>query len=268
MLTFDISNTSINFLDVIIFKNESRIMFKVYQKPLNKYSYIPNISSHPRSLLKGWITGEFVRYIRLSSQLEDFEYISSLFFQRLEKRGYSKFFINKVRFSEKIQKFVEKRYNLPTKKNPDNPIFELGALSRLQSIRTKQNLTKNFTTNRPQDKMYFVIRFSNQPEISEWFRLKFQELSSQILTQMHQPIEFKTSFSRNKNLLQIVSSSSLDKDQIKLIDSFESEQVGLEHTEISSISGQYSKKPVQILDAQKTKEPAVGCEPLQSTNHR
>jgi hypothetical protein len=51
-----------NFLDLNIEINHSGLQFSTFQKPLNLHLYIPPLSAHPQSCLKGLIAGELRRY--------------------------------------------------------------------------------------------------------------------------------------------------------------------------------------------------------------
>ena len=63
-ITFDISDSSIPFLDLLLFKDREKntIQFCTFQKPLNKYLYIPFESFHPASNKRAFIKGELMRY--------------------------------------------------------------------------------------------------------------------------------------------------------------------------------------------------------------
>lgn len=91
------------FLDLYItltplstFQDLLTVKFSCYQKPLNKYSYLTDASQHPKSLKRGFIKGELIRYVRNSSRQEDFVNMSFLFRHRLSKRGYSRQFLNTI----------------------------------------------------------------------------------------------------------------------------------------------------------------------------
>jgi hypothetical protein len=62
---------------------------------MNQYSYLPIQSYHPVHNKSGFIKGEGIRYVRLSSHKKDFNNIIELFKLRLLKRGYTLEFINK-----------------------------------------------------------------------------------------------------------------------------------------------------------------------------
>jgi hypothetical protein len=89
-ITTDVSQTSIVFLDLCIYLDttNNKLLTKPFQKPMNQYLYIPYTSYHHRHMMKGWITGELKRYIRLSSRESDFLEIRKKFYDRLSDRGY------------------------------------------------------------------------------------------------------------------------------------------------------------------------------------
>jgi hypothetical protein len=100
-VTYDLSFQSAVFLDLRIFKGDhfattGCLDTEVYQKPMNRYLYIPFRSETPRSTLKGLIKGELLRYIRRSSSLRGFLTIAILFWHRLRARGYPSAFLSKI----------------------------------------------------------------------------------------------------------------------------------------------------------------------------
>ena len=62
--------------------------FSTFQKPLNKYLYIPLESFHPSSNDKAFIKGELMRYVRNSSSFASFAETREKFWKRLRVRGY------------------------------------------------------------------------------------------------------------------------------------------------------------------------------------
>jgi len=97
-LTSEISQKEVNFLDVTLNydKHRAGIQVKVFQKPLNRYLYLPYHSYHPEHNKAGFIKGENIRYVRLSSNPKDCEQIVEQFKFRLQKRGYTLKFINQA----------------------------------------------------------------------------------------------------------------------------------------------------------------------------
>jgi hypothetical protein len=89
-------STSVNFLDLTISfdNNYSKIKTKLYQKPTNKYLYIPPTSSHHKHILINMITNELKRYRLYNSDDIDFSNQVHLFNQRLLARGYNSSFLN------------------------------------------------------------------------------------------------------------------------------------------------------------------------------
>ena len=90
-ITHVISFDRLSYLDTwISISKESphRVEFSTYQKPLNKYLYIPFESFHPNSNKKAFIKGELIRYCRSSSTFKSFNAVRHKFWERLRLRGY------------------------------------------------------------------------------------------------------------------------------------------------------------------------------------
>ena len=104
-LTGSISKEMI-FLDVTVHWNHRThtLVTQVYQKPMNKYPYLPWKSFHTKGMKKGFIKGEAIRYARLSTRKRNFKYLVNLFILRLMKRGYPLSFIRKALSSVEWEK--------------------------------------------------------------------------------------------------------------------------------------------------------------------
>ena len=87
-LTFSISESNISFLDLFLYRDNSVnvLQFSTFQKPLNKYLYIPFESFHPCSNKKAFIKGELMRYARNSSTFRSFSETRDKFWKRLRLR--------------------------------------------------------------------------------------------------------------------------------------------------------------------------------------
>jgi hypothetical protein len=94
--TFTCNAKSSVFLDLEIFKSNQQIAFRVYQKPMNRFLYIPWSSAHPIGAKKGFIIGELTRYARNCTFKLDFLRIRSDFKTRLQLRGYPNAFIETI----------------------------------------------------------------------------------------------------------------------------------------------------------------------------
>jgi hypothetical protein len=99
------SGQSVDFLDLTISvasrETDTLLNVAIYQKPMNRYLYIPPFSYHQQAMFKAFIFSEIRRY-RLSCTLDtDFEHTCSQFNQRLIQRGYagSEFIESKQRFN-------------------------------------------------------------------------------------------------------------------------------------------------------------------------
>ena len=101
-LTWEVSREKVTFLDTVVYMdplNPTRLITRPFQKPLNRYLYIPFTSYHPRHAKRSFIKAELIRYVRLSSKLSHFMDIRRKFFFRLQNRGYPKQFLMDI-FSE------------------------------------------------------------------------------------------------------------------------------------------------------------------------
>jgi len=89
-LTWNIKplTSSTRFLDLTIVIKNNKLSTAIYQKPLNLYLYIPHLSAHPSSCLKGLLTGELNRYWFQNSEEEDFIDVTTKFILRLVQRGH------------------------------------------------------------------------------------------------------------------------------------------------------------------------------------
>ena len=66
---------------------------QLYQKPSNKYLYIPPSSAHKHHVFKNFIVNEIKRYKLFNSNIQDFHTAKSKFLARLLQRGYTPEFL-------------------------------------------------------------------------------------------------------------------------------------------------------------------------------
>ena len=94
VLTYEVSATGPTvFLDLLLIKDDAwrhsgLLSTACYQKPVNRYLYLPFLTEMPRHVLTGFIHGEIIRYIKRCSNLLDFFGMLRLFWTRLSVRGY------------------------------------------------------------------------------------------------------------------------------------------------------------------------------------
>jgi hypothetical protein len=78
-----------NFLDITItLHTDGTFSTRLFEKPENKYLYLPRHSTHPPGNLKGLIYGSINRILRLSSDMKLQEKSVHDFYDRLRARGY------------------------------------------------------------------------------------------------------------------------------------------------------------------------------------
>jgi len=80
---------SVDFLDLNISIENGRIVTRTYEKPLNKFLYIPPTSAHSPGVLKSTIHGNVRRYWFQNSNIEDYKNQVRKFKSRLEARGHA-----------------------------------------------------------------------------------------------------------------------------------------------------------------------------------
>jgi len=123
--------TSGVFLDInLSIQVDGSIQFQLYQKPDNKYLYIPPTSAHDKRLLKNIIVQEIRRYRICNSCDVDFILSILNFKQRLLNRGYDLSYLNPIFYklpdrdillSQLISSKLSNKHN----KTPTNPILVL-----------------------------------------------------------------------------------------------------------------------------------------------
>jgi hypothetical protein len=142
-LTWTLPSLKIDFLDITITNDlkHSKFQTNTFQKPLNKYSYLPFKSYHTLSMKSGFIKGEAIRYARLCSRKKDFNKMIALFTIRLQRRGYPLPFINKslqqVNFKQRTQYIINKK-----KQNQIPYIFKILYNSKVNHQTLREALNK------------------------------------------------------------------------------------------------------------------------------
>jgi hypothetical protein len=100
-LTYELSQRTAIFLDLTIFKGQrfqtKRLLdTKCYQKPMNRYLFMPFNSEHPVACKLSIVHGELRRYIKRSSARDDYIGLAGLLRQRLHLRGFPFWFLAKA----------------------------------------------------------------------------------------------------------------------------------------------------------------------------
>jgi hypothetical protein len=101
-ITSEISEISVHFLDLNISKDVDNtgdrvpLIITTYEKPLNKYLYIPFSSFHTPHVFKGFIKSRLISYMVTNSRFKDFSAMRDKFVKRLLLRGYPRTFLKKI----------------------------------------------------------------------------------------------------------------------------------------------------------------------------
>jgi hypothetical protein len=110
-----------NFLDLSIRIRNNTITTSTFQKTMNLFLYIPALSAHPPSCLKGLITGEVKRYW-LQNNPEEFQKVLTAFIERLLARGHKLQDLIPL-LQEAASKIDQQTNARVTKHSPTNPLF-------------------------------------------------------------------------------------------------------------------------------------------------
>ena len=100
-LTYELSQRTAIFLDLTIFtgrrfQTKRLLDTKCYQKPMNRYLFMPFNSEHPVACKLSIVHGELRRYIKRSSARDDYIGLAGLLRQRLHLRGFPFWFLAKA----------------------------------------------------------------------------------------------------------------------------------------------------------------------------
>ena len=176
--TINQSNTSINFLDLMILKNgTNKLNIRTYQKECNLFQYLHFTSDNPKATLKGLIRGEAIRYVRTNSLKEDYEKQLHLFTLRLKSRNYRPHFITralkKVNYNTRPQylqrstKTTTQLFNRPILKSITPPSYH----------NLKKIILQEFMN-------YNMLKFTNRPL---FVTLKNSTLNDILVRSKHRP---------------------------------------------------------------------------------
>lgn len=94
--TIKYSKEGVEFLDVFAHRHNNQLHFRTYQKPLNKFSYLPHDSTHPDHCKSGFVRGELLRYVRTNTRETDFTTMKHRLYARLLFRGYPRPYLNRI----------------------------------------------------------------------------------------------------------------------------------------------------------------------------
>ena len=99
--TYQVSSLSVDFLDLTIYKGPlfpftNILDTRTYQKSHNLYQYLHYCSNHDKTVYKGIVAGELVRYVRTNTIKDNYTAMTKLLKIRLLARDYPARLIDKV----------------------------------------------------------------------------------------------------------------------------------------------------------------------------
>lgn len=93
-----IHNTSVDFLDLTIFKSGNKLLYKTFIKPTNNLTCLPKTSFHPSHTFKGIVKGTIIRLAKRNYFYSDFEIFLSLHLKNWFKHGYTWRFLRNCKY--------------------------------------------------------------------------------------------------------------------------------------------------------------------------
>jgi len=149
------------YMDLYIFKGNNFfdtgiLSIKVYQKPENRYMYIPYKSAHPRHTIKNYVLGELKRYVRINTEELNYQKIKNNFFLRMRNRGFHKNVLanwfSQVKYSNRA-KFLDD--------NPDDTCYYQGTRETLADttlIKIRETILKETLSTDTRETAEVVFR--------------------------------------------------------------------------------------------------------------
>ena len=97
-----VDKTSLNFLDVTVFKGirfntSKQLDTKVYFKPTDSHQLLHKHSYHPKHTYKGIVKSQIMRFHRICNNKTDFDNACTILFQSLRQRRYSSRFLRTIK---------------------------------------------------------------------------------------------------------------------------------------------------------------------------
>jgi len=119
--TLEVPSTKTNFLDLSLKITNNTITTSTFQKPMNLFLYIPTLSAHPPSCLKGLIIGEVKRYW-IQNNPEGFQKIVTAFIKCLLARGHK--LQDLLPLLQQAASIIDQQTSArATKQSPSNPLY-------------------------------------------------------------------------------------------------------------------------------------------------
>ncbi len=154
--TWEISETSVSFLDILISINGNRLVTSVFYKPTDSHSYLLYSSSHPNHTKRSIPFSQFLRLHRLCSEDEDFHAKS------LEMRD---FFVQRGYPTSLLDTAFSKASQIPRSETLTNPVTNVTESNQIPLVLTFHPF--NFKVRDIIRKNFHILK--NDPETSSIF---------------------------------------------------------------------------------------------------
>ena len=117
-LTYELNDSSIDFLDTTIFKGPDFLTtctfdIKVFFKKTDTHALLHKNSFHPKHTYKGLIKSQLLRFNRICSRPQYFEFAFKTLFRALKYRGYSRSFLRECLRTFLIPKIIIQKDPIP-----------------------------------------------------------------------------------------------------------------------------------------------------------
>lgn len=101
-LTYSFDLNTVNFLDITVYKgsnfiNTGKLDTNVFFKPTDSHLLLHKHSYHPRHIFKSVVKSQVLRFRRICSNDEEFNFNCSILFSALKKRHYSARFLRRIK---------------------------------------------------------------------------------------------------------------------------------------------------------------------------
>ena len=216
--TWEISETSLAFLDIKVYISGNVLCTSVHYKPTDSYSYLLYSSSHPSHVKNSIPYSQFLRLRRLCSDDYDFSSKSEEMCQFFEKRGYP---VSVVKAGHHRAQQFDRQSSLQTSQKDKNDRIPFTLTFRPHNHAVKSIILNNFKLlqNDPETGRIFsqppLISFKRDKNVGNF-------LVKSALKTNEQPGTFKCARSRCKTCLFIVKTSKISgpKRSVKITDRF------------------------------------------------
>ena len=98
-VTFNYNITNVVYLDLIVYKSNNKLNYKVYFKDTNSHTILNPTSNHPKHIFKGVVYSQIRRWASLCSNRNDFNESCDKIFPIWKSRGYTKTLLKNTKFN-------------------------------------------------------------------------------------------------------------------------------------------------------------------------